>query len=164
MSPEDVNGCRKQMSVIQFNKRRTKSLASWLVMLLTPGLLMLVPVVNIFTLPVWVLWITIPAIPLTILGIRSYEFQEFGAMPKGIVDWACIVSFYIFTAFFLSWRTHRNLQRALREELQHKGVPICLGCGYDLRGQAESRCSECGRSFPAGLLRHDLPVTDSDRS
>jgi len=27
----------------------------------------------------------------------------------------------------------RRVQRHLREELIRKGVPICLGCGYDLR-------------------------------
>ena len=100
------------MNVLGFNKRRTKSFASWLAVLLAPGLLMLVPVVNIFTLPVWILWITIPAIPLTVLGIRSYEFQEFGAMPKGTADWACIVGFYVITAFFLSWMTNRKRHAA----------------------------------------------------
>ena len=40
------------MNVLQFNKRRSKSFVSWLDILLTPGLLMLVPVVNIFWLPV----------------------------------------------------------------------------------------------------------------
>ena len=24
---------------------------------------------------------------------------------------------------------------------------LCLGCGYDLRGQVEHRCPECGRAF-----------------
>ncbi len=96
------------MNLLQFNKRRTKSFARWLTILLTPGLLMLVPVVNIFTLPVWVLWITVPAIPLTVVGILSYEFKEFGAMPKGAIDWACIVGFYVIVAFLVSWMTIRK--------------------------------------------------------
>ena len=73
------------MNVLQFGKRRTRSFACGLAILLTLGLLMLVPVVSIFTLTAWVLWVTIPASPLSVLGIRSYEFQEFGAIPKGTV-------------------------------------------------------------------------------
>ena len=102
------------MNVFQFNKRRSKSLVSWLAILLTPGLLMLVPVVNIFTLPVWVLWITIPATLFSVLGIRTYEFQEFGAMPKGPTDVAFIVGFWVMVAFFLSWITNRK--RATEDE------------------------------------------------
>lgn len=96
------------MNLFQFNKRRSKSFALWLAILVTPGLLILVPIVNIFTLPVWVLWLTIPAIILSVLGIRSYEFQEFGAMPKDTADVAFIVAFYVIAAFFLSWMTNRK--------------------------------------------------------
>ena len=94
--------------MFQLNKRRVKDFASCLSALLVPGLLMLVPVVNIFTLPVWVIWISVPALLFTILGIHPYEFKEFGAMPKGTVDWAFIVSFYVIVAFFVSWIANRN--------------------------------------------------------
>ncbi|MGB0717454.1 MAG: hypothetical protein ACPGXK_16375, partial [Phycisphaerae bacterium] len=48
----------------------------------------------------------------------------------------------------------KPLQRSLRETLRRHGVPICLGCGYDLRGHDQAdrdssieespRCPECG--------------------
>jgi hypothetical protein len=41
----------------------------------------------------------------------------------------------------------RTLQVAIREELNRRGVPVCIGCGYDLRGQETPRCPECGRGF-----------------
>ena len=49
----------------------------------------------------------------------------------------------------LLWCQHRFwlrrlIQRNLREQLVARGVPICLECGYDLRGQVEPRCPECG--------------------
>ena len=63
---------------------------------------MLVPLLYIMALPVVVFWITIPAVLFSATGLRSYEFQEFGAMPNGVADWTCIVLFYVLAAFFLS--------------------------------------------------------------
>jgi hypothetical protein len=37
------------------------------------------------------------------------------------------------------------LCRNLRRQLIERGVPICLACGYDLRGQMTPRCPECGQ-------------------
>lgn len=71
------------------------------------------------------------------------------AMPAG--------SYWLF-----NYGLRRPFQRALREALQGKGIPICIDCGYDLRGQAEARCSECGRQFPVNLLKCNLTETDSD--
>ncbi len=52
-----------------------------------------------------------------------------------------------------AWR--RPLQRRLREELVARGIPVCIACGYDLRGQTEPRCPECGREFAEALLRRE---------
>ncbi len=41
------------------------------------------------------------------------------------------------------------IQQSLRRQLVARGVPICIACGYDLRGQIEPRCPECGT--PAAL-------------
>jgi hypothetical protein len=51
-------------------------------------------------------------------------------------------------AIFIGCLWHRRLtRRRLRVELTKLGQAICLECGYDLRGQVESRCPECGRAF-----------------
>jgi hypothetical protein len=44
------------------------------------------------------------------------------------------------------------LQRSLREQLLTRGVPICVECGYDLRGQTTPRCPECGSPCDAAIL------------
>jgi len=49
----------------------------------------------------------------------------------------------------------RRIQRSLRQQLNARGTPVCLKCGYDLRGQVDARCPECGTPFnfrapPAG--------------
>lgn len=54
----------------------------------------------------------------------------------------------------------KRQQRVLREKLVEKGVPICIECGYDLRGQIEPRCPECGTGFDPKLLKNP-PSTDN---
>ena len=50
------------------------------------------------------------------------------------------------------WFCRSLLRRRLRVLLAARGVPICIPCGYDLRGQIVSRCPECGSTFDEGLL------------
>ncbi len=71
-----------------------------------------------------------------------------------------IVSLYAGGVRLISLHIFRNrVRRRLRELLISNGVPICLKCGYDLRGQAEARCPECGTAFDEELLtgRQDAP-------
>ena len=69
---------------------------------------MMDPLLYIMVLPVVVLWITIPAVLLSATGVRRYEFQEFGALPNGVADWACVALFYVLAAFFLSLDSARK--------------------------------------------------------
>lgn len=51
------------------------------------------------------------------------------------------------------WVLYRTqLRRALRRELVRIGIPVCVICGYDLRGQTVARCSECGTASNPALL------------
>lgn len=38
-------------------------------------------------------------------------------------------------------------RRAIRMELARRGIPVCVQCGYDIRGLPENRCPECGEAF-----------------
>ncbi len=41
---------------------------------------------------------------------------------------------------------YRNSMRtSLRRHLNEHGQPACMACGYDLRGQVDEICPECGR-------------------
>ncbi|MFQ5495358.1 MAG: hypothetical protein ACE5EX_08240 [Phycisphaerae bacterium] len=55
------------------------------------------------------------------------------------------------------WFCRSSVQRSLRGQLVELGTPVCLHCGYDLRGQEEPRCPECGRPFDKRLL---IPTPD----
>lgn len=41
----------------------------------------------------------------------------------------------------------RVVRRELRADLARRGLALCVNCGYDLRGQQELRCPECGTPF-----------------
>lgn len=42
---------------------------------------------------------------------------------------------------------HRAIEKEIRLEMIARGLSVCMGCGYDLRGQIEPRCPECGLAF-----------------
>jgi hypothetical protein len=55
-----------------------------------------------------------------------------------------------FCLWFLNvyWFFRGLLKRAVRQELNRRGWPVCLRCGYDLHAQVEPRCPECGTFSP----------------
>lgn len=62
----------------------------------------------------------------------------------------------------LRWGLRDPVRRHLRRWLVQFGVPICIPCGYDLRGQVEPRCPECGEAFDPSLLRSG--ASDGDQA
>lgn len=75
---------------------------------------------------------------------RGIPFWSMAA-PGVIIETAGVVA-------ALEWIRFRRSRRYLREQLQVRGVPICIACGYDLRGLTEPRCPECGTAFDPRLL------------
>ncbi len=45
----------------------------------------------------------------------------------------------------------RPMRKFIRLEMLDRGYAICVECGYDLRGQHEPRCPECGAHFSGTL-------------
>lgn len=70
-----------------------------------------------------------------------------------------VVTAGVYIIFYHLWRNSRR--RLLRKKLVEKGVPICIECGYDLRGQIEPRRPECGTGFDPKLLKNP-PSTDNE--
>lgn len=65
------------------------------------------------------------------------------------INTACF-AFVGMLVFMSAWR--RPYVRFVRQYLQDRGVPVCLKCGYDLRGQTAPRCPECGHAFDPKLM------------
>ena len=42
------------------------------------------------------------------------------------------------------WPLRRMVLHELRMHLIARQIPVCIACGYDLRGGAAARCPECG--------------------
>ena len=67
-----------------------------------------------------------------------------GRLARWIIAAAIVLAVY---CVFLARSPRRDVVHDLRRELVRCGVPVCLGCGYDLRGAADpdaGRCPECG--------------------
>ncbi len=52
----------------------------------------------------------------------------------------------------VGWRWRWFTRQKLRKELAARGIPICIRCGYDIRGLTDARCPECGTEFDPSLL------------
>lgn len=83
------------------------------------------------------------------LGLPHWAVTVIAALCAGGMAYAAI------------WVTRRGVRRYLRVQLVNKGVPVCLECGYQLRGQVEPRCPECGTGFDMRLLDQDHAVKEA---
>jgi hypothetical protein len=82
------------------------------------------------------------AIAATGLARRYLPFLPTGATSISIFGLLIAVYYVVIGIVF-----HRRLRTLVRKRLLELGIPICVHCGYDLRGQIEPRCPECGRAF-----------------
>ncbi len=109
------------------------------------------------TVAVWAV-----AILLILLTALVSRFQRMGALAHAVplvLIGAAVGPFLVQRALF-----HRRAQRLLRELLIERGILVCVHCGYDLRGQTEPRCPECGRAFDPELLRESTGAANDRRS
>ncbi len=90
-----------------------------------------------------------PAVKMLMAMLSQYNANN---VQRLIVLLLCIVAFSWAIHYVIN-RTFRDpVRRALRKQLAEKDVAICVACGYDLRGQHEPRCPECGTPFDERLM------------
>jgi hypothetical protein len=61
----------------------------------------------------------------------------------------------IYLTILLRYVLRNDMRRHIRQQLIDQCFPVCLRCGYDLRGQTEPRCPECGASCDPALIRRN---------
>lgn len=87
-----------------------------------------------------------------IAGVRGILRNTLAQL--GLPNWALTLAGSICAGaavYVAIWASRRRIRRYLREQLVIKGVSVCLNCGYQLRGQVEPRCPECGTGFDMRL-------------
>jgi hypothetical protein len=60
------------------------------------------------------------------------------------IAWCVVVGLMLAPAL---WSIRRRAPKLLRKRLLASGVPVCLKCGYILRGCPGPNCPECGGPF-----------------
>jgi len=98
---------------------------------------------------------------LTLHGGRRGDWS-IGALELdlALVIHIAIVPLIFCALMYIMYR--RWMQGFLRQYLSDHGIPICQKCGYDLRGQTEPRCPECGAAFGEETLgAHPVEVGDA---
>ena len=67
-------------------------------------------------------------------------------------------------AFFGYWLLRRHYPKLLRQELLDCGVPVCVHCGYLLKGSPGPTCPECGKAFDERVrkIKNDSAPSDED--
>jgi hypothetical protein len=70
----------------------------------------------------------------------------------GLIAWLA----YPLNLWWEAVRERSRFQDQIRRQVTQLGSPVCVECGYDLRGARAQRCSECGRPLP--LMRFRIEV------
>ena len=96
----------------------------------------------------WRFWLTLLALVVLYMAATTLAARAMTQI-LGLSEWVRHVAGGCcgVVVSLAAWRLFRDrTRRHLREKLIQLGVPICLPCGYDLRGSTD-RCPECRTTF-----------------
>lgn len=79
------------------------------------------------------------------LGLMSVLLFGIWDMPVPAIPTGLLTLIFLVIAYLYQINSVRRTMRAeIRELVARCGSPLCLSCGYDVRGSPGSRCPECG--------------------
>ncbi len=89
-----------------------------------------------------------PTMGLTYLAVSTLIIPLF-PLPS-LLSNLLFIGGFLATGFYGVHRPLRRwMSRDLRKQLNALGIPICLNCACDLRGQDQNRCPKCSTAFGA---------------
>jgi hypothetical protein len=96
-------------------------------------------------------WMPIIFTSRYLAGVISPYLTFLPWLARNLVD--VFIGFLLLGLFavVVAWLLRHRAVALLRKRIIRLGIPLCRHCGYDLRGQIEPRCPECGRQFDARL-------------
>lgn len=81
------------------------------------------------------------------------------SIPPWIKSWLSpIIPAFVMIAYSVYWQ-RRRAAMFFRNRLLRDGVPVCIKCGYCLRGLLSDRCPECGKEMDErvrALIRREM--------
>jgi predicted RNA-binding Zn-ribbon protein involved in translation (DUF1610 family) len=83
---------------------------------------------------------------------------------RGLPPWWYLGLWAFFAVASYQYRLIRirgQLIMFLEKTARHKPLPMCLRCGYDLKGLTASRCPECGQRIPRRAGTHEDQSVDA---
>ena len=95
----------------------------------------------VLLLPGFLFWRLALSFPL-FLGPGAHPLAFVILFPVVFFLWQFCADFALVVFLF-----REKLRLSLRSELVRFGLQLCTACGYDLSGQRELRCPECGREI-----------------
>lgn len=100
----------------------------------------------------WLGFVGLACIVSITIAATLIGFNRWLDMPKNIYGVLTGAITAAATIEAMTWFWRRRFRLFLRQKLVAYGVPVCLTCGHDLRGQMQPRCPECGTQFDSDLV------------
>jgi predicted RNA-binding Zn-ribbon protein involved in translation (DUF1610 family) len=60
--------------------------------------------------------------------------------------------------YFPHFVYRKSISYRLRKEINKLGIPVCIGCGYQLHGLDKARCPECGYQVKAERAEEEQEI------
>lgn len=98
-------------------------------------------------------------VALWLLG-HVFIGEALGGYPQAAGQTLWLMLFFAVLWFLDREIDTKPVRASLRKRLLELGIPLCPTCGYDLRGQTEPRCPECGKAFAESLMKCEEPPSE----
>jgi predicted RNA-binding Zn-ribbon protein involved in translation (DUF1610 family) len=97
----------------------------------------------------WRCWLWLAAITAALITISEALHAARAELPPAwaIGELIVVWSMAGFGGYIWVWLGQNQMRASIRRQLRDRGVPVRLGCGYDLTGNESGTCPECGEAM-----------------